>query len=265
MEQNISKEQYLDELLDNWSRLSKWFVGDAGSVSELILLERSTKDAIVKIVRSALRIQERKRSSISRRKELDYLGQWFYRVSNVEDAHKLAAFTFGIFPTRHLQDEDRRDSDSEDISMWKESPIPKILRSRSRKKNDRHDTDAVADHSKRKEKFRKEFIEKQKEELKFLIEMVEAREVAISELDIISTTTRLQLLQWISRCNASSLSAVQTAEGIEICLQKPVHNERTLLLCEDGQLELMNYKFTFRIINPRAWENLLQWAEHSHN
>ncbi|KPV61047.1 hypothetical protein QJ48_02145, partial [Paenibacillus sp. A3] len=261
LDEMISKEQYLNEIFEKWDGLNRWFNGEAGSVSELMLLENATKDAIVKIVRCALRIQERKRSTVSRRKELDYLGQWFYRTDNLESAHKLAAYAFGIFPTRHLQGEDLRGSDNQEMSMWEEAPMVKTLRSRSRKKNDRQDTEPILDHSKKKEEIRKEFIKQHKKELQFLVKMVEIERINLSELGKIPFSTRMQILHWISRCNASIASFFQTSEGIEIKLRKPSTGQRTILLCEDGELELQDYEFTFKVINQVAWSELLHWMD----
>jgi uncharacterized protein (TIGR02677 family) len=261
LEELIDQEQYFEELLDRWEGLRRWFQGELGSGSELMLLEWATKDAIVKMVRSALRIQERKRSRMSRRKELDYLGQWFYRIKEMEEAHKLAAYTFGLFPSRHLQGEDMRESDSQEMSMWIEVPITRTLRSRSRKKNERQDTEAVIEHTQKKAQIRQEFMQQQKQELQFLRKMVTGGEANISELGPISTSTRLQILYWIGRCNASSTSSFQTPEGVAIQLQQPCNQQRTTLVSEDGRLELLNYRFNFTVINKYAWDELLKWLD----
>ncbi|UHA76195.1 TIGR02677 family protein [Paenibacillus sp. 481] len=259
LEQLVTKDQYLDELQEKWSSLNRWFLGDPNSISDSVLLERATKDAIVKVVRSAVRIQEKKRSSISRKKDLDYLGKWFYEIPDIDTAHKLSAYVFGLFPARHLQGEDSRESDSKEISMWKESAISRTIRSRSRKRNERQDTEIAIDNSPLKDKFREQFLVKQKSELGFLINMVNAENISISELELIKETTRLQLLGWISRCNASSTFSFQTSEGIKIELKHPPDKERALLHCEDGTLELLNYRFHFVVINRKAWIDQVAW------
>nr|WP_275900991.1 TIGR02677 family protein [Paenibacillus periandrae] len=259
LEQLLPKEQYLDELQDKWSSLSRWFLGDQNSISDSVLLERATKEAIVKVVRSAVRIQDKKRSSISRKNDLDYLGKWFYETPDIDTSHKLSAFVFGLFHARHLQGEDSRGSDSKEMSMWQESAIPRTIRSRSRKRNERQDTVAAINNSALKEQFRKAFLIKQKQELKFLIQMVDVGEICISELEPIKEITRLQLLGWISRCNASANYSFQTSEGIKIELVHPPNKERALLLCEDGKLELLNYRCKFMVINHKAWSQQVAW------
>lgn len=257
LEETISKEQQLAELLDKWEGLGRWFKGEAGSGSEIMLLERATKDAIVKIVRNVLRIQERKRSGLSRRNELDYLGQWFYRLKELDEAHKLAAYVFGLFPARHLQGEDNRGSDSQEVSMWKETPISRTLRPRGRKKNERQDIEPIIDRSHKKEQQREAFLLQHRQELQFLREMVGIGEARISELGVITAPIRMQLLYWIGRCNASSSASFQTLEGIEIHLEQPSRQQRTVLISEDGKLELMDYMFTFTVNNRVAWNELL--------
>lgn len=259
LDRTVTKDQYLNELRDKWNSLSRWFLGDSNSISDSILLERATKDAIMKVVRSAVRIQEKKRSSLSRKKELDFLGKWFYQTPDLATAHKLSAYVFGLFPTRHLQGEDSRESDSKEMSMWQESLISRTIRSRSRKRNERQETEAAIDNSLLKQRLKESFLAKQKQELEFLVRMVDMGEVTIAGIETIGEVTRLQLLGWISRCNASSNYSFQTSEGIRIELKHPANKERAILYCEDGTLELLNYSFNFEVTNHKAWSKQVDW------
>lgn len=261
LEERVTKEQYYEELHDKWSSLCRWFLGEENIVSESTLLESATKNAIVRMVRSALRIQERRRASISRKKELDYLGQWFYRINELDEAHKLAAYAFGLFAARHLQGEDSRQSDSQETSMWTESPISRTIRSRSRKRNERHETEAMVENDDKKKQLRESFFKQHKLELLFLKKMVERVKVKITDMEKVSASERLQILSWIGRCNSSSLSSFQTPEGILIELEQPSDEQRVQLKCEDGMLELLNYQFYFKVTNTNAWHELLNWLE----
>lgn len=245
LEDTPAQEDLLNELLQGWHNLQRWFMGEGNAPSELMLLERATKDAIARIVRCVLRIQERKRSGLSRRKELDYLGQWFYNTETLDEAHCLAAYVFGLFPTRHLQGEDLRESDRADLSMWQEKPTIRALRSRSRKRTDRHDTEPVREHAERRERAKERILETQREELRLLMQMVGLGEVKMSELGVVSSQTRLRLLSWIGRCISSSASKFRTPEGIEVSLSRPNPGETTVLYCEDGELELPDYRLFF--------------------
>lgn len=259
VEDFFTKEEYHQNLERRWKQLCRWFSGDENTQSELFLLEQASKDAIKKIVRSTLRIQEKQRSIVSRRQDLDFLGKWFYRLENVNEAHKLAAYVFGLFPTRHLQGEDNRDSDSQDISMWDEIAIERVIRSRSRKRSGKGsgESETIVDNSLKKAELKKQIIEYQRQELAFLIEMTEKGSVKISELGCLSAAARIQLLGWIGRCVSSEEQAFYTPEGIRVTLFIPEEKVETTLICEDGTLTLLDYSFTFEIENLEAWQNLL--------
>ncbi|MCD9020212.1 TIGR02677 family protein [Cohnella silvisoli] len=244
-----TREELIEVYLRGWGNLKSWFIENGDSPSELSRLERSTKDAIVRIVRCALRIQERKRSGISKRKDLNYLGNWFYKTNELNDAHRLAALTFGLFQTRHLQGEEIRETDRADISMWLEKPMLRPLRSRSRKKNDRQDIESIPDNTERRKTSMKQILEYHRGELYLLQDMVRRGSVTISELGYISSNIRLSLMQWISRCTSSNSSKFRTPEGIEVTLYRPGFGDIAVLNCEDGELEMPNYKLTFTIGN----------------
>lgn len=260
LEQFYTKEEYCEGLEIKWSQLYKWFCGMDNEQSEMILLERASKDAILRIVRSTLRIQEKRRSVISRRKDLDYLGQWFYRLDNIDDAHKLSAYAFGIFPTRHIQGSDNRDSDSQEISMWNEITVERIIRSRSRKRSSKNgeETEIIIDHTRQKADIRSQLLVQQKQETKFLIQMVEKRKISICDFDKISSFARVQLLGWIERCISSKELSFCTVEGIRVGIQYPDKTTYAALNCEDGELTLLDYEFSFQIENEEIWMNLLE-------
>lgn len=247
LEESAYRDELFEEFLSEWDHLERWFIRYEDLPSELDLLERATKEAIIRIVRYALRIQERKKSGISRKKELDHLGRWFYYTSELNNAHRLAAITFGLFETRHLQGEDLQETDRGDISMWQEKPMVRPLRSRSRKRTDRQDIECVPDSTERRKKARVQVLEDQRVDLCWLQEMVKRGNVQISNMGSVSSRTRLQLLQWIGQCISSTSSMFLTPEGIKVSLHRPDANETAILDCEDGVLEMPNYRLAFTV------------------
>ena len=260
VEEFFTREEYQQNLERRWRQLCRWFCGDDHTQSEMFLLEQASKDAIKKIVRSTLRIQEKQRSIVSRRQDLDFLGKWFYHLEDVKEAHRLAAYAFGIFPTRHLQGEDNRSSDSQDISMWDEAAIERVIRSRSRKRGGKGsgESETIADNHLKKEALRQELVAYQKQELAFLIEMTKKGSVKVSELQCITAVARIQLLNWIGRCISSEGQAFYTSEGIKVTLYMPEEKHYVTLDCDDGTLGLLDYSFVFEIENRETWQNLLR-------
>jgi len=249
LEEAPSKEELMEEMQQGFSNIQRWFIGESNSQSELTLLERTTKDAIARIVRSAIRIQERKRSGLSRKKELEHLARWFEETETLDEAHQLAAFTFGLFATRHLQGEDLRDSDRADMSSWEEKPMMRTLRSRSRKRGERRQSEPVRDNELRKQREREAFKIRQAEEWRMIEKLLHRGKVRISEMGVISGQERLKLLQWIGQCmTAGASKSFVTPEGVRIHLLRPEReDDRAILRAEDGELEMANYELQFML------------------
>ena len=247
LEEMPAKEEMIAELRQGWDNLQRWFLGDGVSPSELTLLERATKDAIARIVRSVIRLQERKRSGVSRKKELEYLAEWFARLDRLEDAHRLAGLVFGLFPTRHLQGEDLRQTDRADQSMWDEVPMIRLLRSRSRKRTGKQETEPVPENEERKRREREAYRRRQSEEWEAISGLVEKGKLRMSELGTVTAQMRMRLLYWIGRCNSAPRHTIVTPEGVKIAMTNAGTQQRTVLVSEDGELELPDYEFVFTL------------------
>ncbi|QJC50408.1 TIGR02677 family protein [Paenibacillus albicereus] len=249
LEEAPDKEELLQELRQGWNNIRRWFLGSGSEASELTMLERATKDAIARIVRSAIRIQERKRSGLSRKKELEHLAGWFARLETMDEAHRLGAHAFGLFRTRHLQGEDLRTTDRSDQSSWDEQAKLHLLRSRSRKRSAGVVPDSVPDHRERKQREREVHQSRQAEEWRSIERMLRLGQVSISELGPVTTSERVRLLSWIGRCmTAGEKRSFVTAEGVRITLSLPqAPGTLTVLLAEDGELEMKDYRLDFRL------------------
>ncbi len=249
LEESLSKDEMLVEFHQGWDNLRRWFLGGQTEPSELTLLERATKDAIARIVRSVIRIQERKRSGLSRRKELEHLARWFTEMEDVEQSHKLAAFAFGLFPTRHLQGEDLRESDRADMSMWEEKPAIRLLRSRSRKRAERHETQPIPENAENKRREREAFLLRQAEEWAAIEELTARGRLPISDLGTVSTKNRLRLLYWIGRCSSAAAPnhTFMTPEGLKVAITNIKTTNRAQLVSEDGELQLPDYELVFTL------------------
>jgi len=247
LEDAPDKEALMVELYQGWANLQRWFLGDGVSPSELMLMERATKDAIARIVRSVIRMQERKRSGVNRKKELEHLALWFSRMESLDDAHRLAGYAFGLFPTRHLQGEDLRTSDRADLSMWEESPTIRTLRSRSRKRTGKQDTEPIPDNKERKRREREVVLKRQAEEWEALKQLIGSGQLRLSQLGMVPVETRIRLLQWIGRCSAAPGHTFVTPEGVQVTMLNAGTKQRTVLASEDGELEMPDYEFVFTL------------------
>lgn len=244
----LDDSQTYEELMlrrkEEWIIFSQWFIGSDRESSDMIFLERSTKDSIARMLKYALAIQEKFKWGISRKKELDYLGQWFLRLDETDEAHRLGAYTFSLYTTRHYQGEGERTSDSADISMWEELPILRELKSRSRIRKKAGETESIRD-PKEQQKLAKDAILASKAlEDAILSTWIARGEFKMSELDKLSVLERRILLVWISRCVANRSRSTRTPDGLEIRLMDPPDSARASLEFEDGLLELPDFLMT---------------------
>lgn len=242
LEEGKSPEEFKLELEKGWENLKRWFVGSGQEPSELTLLERATKDAIAKVVRSAVRLQEKRRGGLSRRNDLETLARKFAEIDDLNEAHKLAAYVFGLFPARHFQGEDERSTERTDISAWDEVPNVRLIRSRSRKRSIRSASEPIRTHEAKREAFREILLQRREEERAFMEKMRRLGKVSIENIPRLQSRERMQLLQWIGRCTATSSRSFMTAEGYRISLTIPEsESDIAVLHSEDGDLTMRNY------------------------
>ncbi|CAM4351497.1 TIGR02677 family protein [Paenibacillus alkaliterrae] len=242
IEEGKSAEELLAELQQGWRNLTRWFIGDDTGVSELTLLEKATKETIAKVVRSAVRLQERRRGGVSRRGDLEMIARRFAQLDRLEDAHKLAAYVFGLFETRHLQGEDRRETERADASTWEEPPNIRLIRTRSRRRAVRGASEPMRSHNAKREAYREQVQAMLAEERHFVEKMLGYGSVQISKLAPLNGKERMRLLQWIGRCTGTASRAFVTADGYKVAVLVPEPYETGLLRCEDGELAMPNYR-----------------------
>jgi uncharacterized protein (TIGR02677 family) len=241
LEEAKSADELLTEFQQGWHNLRRWFIGNDNELSELTLLEKATKETIAKVVRSAVRLQERRRGGVSRRNDLERLGRKFAGMDNLDEAHKLAAYVFGLFATRHLQGEDHRETERADASTWEEPPNIRLIRTRSRKRSARSSSEPMRTHAAKREAYREQVEALLAEERHFVEKMLGYGMIKIEELAPLRTKERLRLLQWIGRCTGTASRSFITADGHTIAVKLPEFNDEAVLRCNDGDLVMPNY------------------------
>lgn len=245
LDEPLTPDEQLNKLREEWQSLVRWFAGHEGEHSDVYFLEQTTKDTIARIVRNALRIQEKHRLGVSRRRELDYLGKWFFSLEELGDAHRLAAHTFALYRCRHFQGIDEKNTDNTEVSMWQAGPNIRELHSRSRKRLRDTGTAAIREQRERKQKAKKAFLLARQEEMAMLEQYLSRKEIRIDKLGQLSARERHYLLYWIGRCLANKSRQILTPEGIAVGLTIPDNRERATLKCDDGELEMPNYIMKF--------------------
>lgn len=265
LDEPVTPEEQLDRLQLEWQSMVRWFAGHDNEPSDVYFLEQTTKDTIARIVRNALRIQEKHRLGVSRKRELDYLGKWFFSLEDINDSHRLAAHVFGLYRCRHFQGVDERGTDNADVSMWQAGPNIRELRSRSRKRLRDTGTGSIRDRRERQQQAKEKFLITQQEEMAVLQAYLARREIRIADLDPVSARERYYLLYWIGRCMANKSRRILTPEGIGISLEMPAGRERARLECEDGELDMPNYLLKFSAVTADQTDGRANGEQYEQN
>lgn len=237
-----TEDDLLELRREEWAIFRQWFIGTDFEASDVVFLERATKESIGRFVRYAMAIQEKQRVGVSRRRELDFLGKWFLSLESSEDAHRLGAAVFGLFKPRHFQGEPPGTTDSADLSMWDELPIERELSSRSRIRRRGGGVEPIRNRSREQQKAREVFFEKKGREDALVQVWLKRGSFSMADLNGLSGEERRLLLGWISRCLLSKSRYFRTPDGYEVRLFAPDGSERAQVCFDDGELDLPNFR-----------------------
>lgn len=251
LEDDRSYEERYAQFEAEWLSFRRWFLGEGNELSDLYYLEQATKDTISKVVRAVLRIQEKRRLGTSRKRELDYLGQWFFAIDDLDEAQELAAFTFGLYKTRHLQGWLEAGDERGKSKMWEETPLNRQLRSRSRKQVKRQQTEPIRETKIKQRQTREVYLQKQQKEAEIIEALLQKERFSVSDLQDVSHSLRNLLLYWIGRCSSHPSRTMDTPNGVRITLYFPEQDERTILKSDDGELEMPDFTFKLEQIQEK--------------
>jgi len=86
-----------------WHGLRRWFLGEAGSVSQAEILRARAREAIPALLFTLQNINDQRVTRSDRFSDWQTLALWFAEAPNEEDLHCLWRAAFGMASARHLQ------------------------------------------------------------------------------------------------------------------------------------------------------------------
>ncbi|MGF7186532.1 uncharacterized protein (TIGR02677 family) [Desulfitispora alkaliphila] len=234
---------HLEELIERWTNLKAWFLGNEHRESEFEMLQNRTSEAIRRITRIVQRLGERQQQFRSRKKDYLHLAKWFDEMTSIEEAHKLSSVAFGVFHTRHLYLE-HIPTDDIYLDIWEEAPMEYKTKPRIRQYGEKTRANAIDDNQHEKEEMRRLHLKQRRYEQKVVEQYINGDEIKIKDLPTVEPHVRKLLLSWIGKAMVRADRTVKTEFGsrVKIILNS---NERTLLKSEDGTLEMPHVTFKF--------------------
>lgn len=254
-EKNIIRIDKLDEEIDEiefternkakWENIKKWFIGSENRISEVEKINEKTTEIIRKITRIANQIAESKGNVSSRKAEYKKICEIFCKTENIEEAHKLSSLVFGIFNTRHFKGNFTRETDSINSSLLEETSNEIEVKPRIRAYREKSQKIEIKDKSKEKQKQIEIYMKKLEEERKEIEKYINDGKIDIKNLPVIKSSFRKTLLKWISKAGIMQDKKIVIEDGRKIKLIYPEKNEKCLLECEDGILEMPAFILEF--------------------
>lgn len=95
------RPEWIAERRRRWAGLEEWFAPAGGSEARIAGLLRVARTAIVELLRVLERRWDQRRRAASVAHDLRRLAGWFADCADDEEAHRLFAVAFGLWPARH--------------------------------------------------------------------------------------------------------------------------------------------------------------------
>ncbi|MFX0558865.1 TIGR02677 family protein [Tepidibacillus infernus] len=241
---NLPNEQDLiQQSIDQWQSLQKWFLGENGRESELSFLQNETNETIRRMTRFAQRIGERSQNFRSRRKDYLHLAKWFAEMQDIQEAHKLSSVVFGAFHTRHFQTDG---IETEDIysEVWDQPPTIFTLKPRIKQYKEKTRPGIIVNKEREKKETLQQYLLEKEAEQKMMEQIMNQDRIVLSQLTIVDPYVRKTLLNWIAKAMGNKEQIGKTETGRRFKLLQ-LNDSMIQLESEDGWLRMPNYVFYF--------------------
>lgn len=234
----VTYDEIMDNILSKWKNIKRWFVGEAERSSEAEKLFDITNEIIRKITRYAAQLSESMTNSISRKEDYKKLGEMFLACNNVEDAHRLSSYVFGIEHMRHIQGDFERKTESVNSAIFEEEPFELIIKPRTRNYKERLNRYAIKDKSEEKKEILKKILEQRKEQEELINKYIRDGVINFETLGFINQYVRTTLLSWLSDALVSDNFSSKNENGKIITVINPEEKRKCIINCEDGDFEM---------------------------
>ena len=245
LDEQIDEEELKNRNKEKWKNIKKWFIGDGIHISEVERVNEKTTEIIRKITRIANQIAESRGSVSSKKVEYKKICEMFAMTENIEEAHKLSSVVFGMFNTRHIKGNYVRETDSINSSLLDETPNEYEIKPRIREYMEKLPKVAIIDKSKEKKEQIERYLKQIEEDKKEIEKYIKDNRIEIKNLPIIKSNFRKTLLKWISKAGLIENRQITIEDGRKVKLIYPKNEERCILKCEDGDLEMPAFELEF--------------------
>lgn len=158
----------------------------------------------------------------------------FLKCEDLEEAHKLSAYVFGIQKIQHFKTIEPREEDAINNSVYEEEPAQFLLKPHTRTYREKKDRRGFADKSLGKRMQRENYLQHARKQKEIVMRYIKDNRITFSEIrENVPEDVRIIFLQWIAQANMNSQRLGRTEYGQEYQLFRGEGN--CVLDCEDGE------------------------------
>lgn len=244
----LNQQEVYENFKDKWENLYYWFVGK-NEQNEMDRLNDITNDIIRRITRYAQQIVEMNNRGSNRKEQYDYLSKIFMKCKDINEAHCLSAYVFGVSDCLHLRHIQPRMTDNIHSGVYEESPSSIQFDSHSRivrKKSIRQPSQDFSFERKMQQIQLETALEERRKKINSLIH---DGKINFQNLPIIDEETRKTLLQWLSKGLSQVNHTTRTDDGIEYYIDESQANQDCILHCVDGEFIMPAFQIIFKEFN----------------
>jgi len=241
----LNEQEIYENFSGKWQSFYRWFIGENG-FNEMDRLNNITNEIIRKITRYAQQIAEMNNRGSNRKEQYHHLANIFMKCQDINEAHCLSAYVFGVADCLHLQHIQPRLTDNIHAGVYEESPSSIQFDPHSRivrKKTMRKPAQDYSLERKMQQIELENALEEKREKIKALIHH---QVIDFQCLPVIDETTRKTLLQWLSKGLAQENKTAKTDEGIEYYINQEHAHQECLVQCLDGDFIMPAFQIVFK-------------------
>ncbi|MFP4697559.1 MAG: TIGR02677 family protein [Eubacteriales bacterium] len=245
-QEQITPQMIEDNILNRWTSLKEWFLGNKNRESEASRLFEMTNEIIRKITRYAVQISEASNQTANRKEEYKKISSLFVNCDSITEAHKLSSYVFGIESPRHLKGDFKKETESINTSVYEEKPLEYSIKPRVRTYREKSKRTPIVDKTEEKEAMRQKIIKQRQEEDEIIYKYIKNNVLDFSTIEYIEPYARKAMLRWLTKALVNINHKGKTENGRLYRLKNPQETESCVIVSEDGEFVMPQFVLVFK-------------------
>ena len=233
-----------ENFVGRWQSFYRWFIAESG-LSEMDRLYDITNEIIRKITRFAQQIVEMSNRGSNRKEQYFHLVDIFGKCKDINEAHCLSAYVFGVEDCRHLDHIQPRMTEDIHRGVYEENPSYVQFEPHSKIARKKYVRKPAKDYGLEKQMTKLEMEQKLEEERQRIASLTVNDQIRFSELPIIPASTRKILLMWLTKALGQANHCAKTDDGKSYQVIKK-SEASCVLRCEDGDFVMPDFQIVFK-------------------